>query len=96
MLTWRLLQACHAAMPSMVAAPASTSHSHWRPRGSGGQECPLGVPDQNGASRPTAEFTGNNRPRGKRQRRIHRALGGRGSWLGAVLIWIATGCLIHF
>jgi pimeloyl-ACP methyl ester carboxylesterase len=32
MLTWRLLQACREAMPSIVAAPASISDSHCRPR----------------------------------------------------------------
>jgi hypothetical protein len=31
-LTWRLLQACREAIPSIVAAPASISDSHCRPR----------------------------------------------------------------
>jgi hypothetical protein len=32
MLTWRLLQASRAAMPSIVALPVSISDNHCRPR----------------------------------------------------------------
>jgi hypothetical protein len=53
MLTWRLLQACRAAIPSSLAAPASISNSYRRPRDRG-DELPPGAAVGSGSFRESS------------------------------------------